>query len=183
MYREGWVQLFETERLMVRQLSLQDVPALSEMLSDPEVMEFSVGGVCDETATRKFTDWCLQCYSTHGIGPWALCEKATGDLVGFCGVGPELVCGTEEINLGYRLARRFWHQGFATEAVKGVLHYAFRQKGCESVVVIIQPEHRLSVRVTEKAGFVNYTVCEFHDRLVRLYRMTHADWVSNSTLL
>src|SRR5690606_19209829 len=114
MHRERWVQLFETERLIARRLSHQDVPALTAMLSDPEVMKFSVRGVCDEEATRKFVDWCLECYASHGIGPWALCEKESGNFIGFCGVGPELVGDVEEINLGYRLARRFWHQGYAT---------------------------------------------------------------------
>lgn len=179
MHRENLVQLFETERLVARELSDQDVPVLAEILGDPEVMNFSVRGVCDEEATRKFVDWCIKCYSSHQIGPWALSEKRSGDLIGFCGVGPELVGEFEEINLGYRLARRFWHQGFATEAVNGVMKYTFEQKHCESVVVIIEPEHTASVRVTEKAGFGSYTVREFHNRLVRLYRMTREEWALN----
>lgn len=178
MHRENFVQLFETERLVARKLSHQDVPVLAKILSDPEVMKFSVRGVCDEEATRKFVDWCLECYSSRGIGPWALSEKGSGDLIGFCGVGPELIGEVEEVNLGYRLARRFWNQGFATEAVKGVMQYAFDQKHCESVVVIIEPEHTASVRVTEKAGFGDYTVQEFHNRPVCLYRMTSEDWAS-----
>ena len=80
------------------------------------------------------------------------------------------------MNLGYRLARRFWGQGIATEAVKGVLDYAFGQKNLASVVVIIEPEHGASVRVSEKAGFKHYMDLEFHGRPVRLYRMTCQDW-------
>jgi RimJ/RimL family protein N-acetyltransferase len=87
-----------------------------------------------------------------------------------------LVGDVEEINLGYRLARRFWHQGYATEAAKGVLQYAFDQKYCESVIVIIEPEHTASVRVTEKVGFGDYMIREFHARPVRVYRMTSDDW-------
>ncbi|ASA54559.1 GNAT family N-acetyltransferase [Vibrio gazogenes] len=170
------MQLFETDRLIARQLSFQDVPALAEILSDPEVMKYSVRGVCDEEATRKFIDWCIECYSSHGLGPWALSEKESGDLIGFCGVGPELVGEVEEINLGYRLARRYWHQGLATEAAKGVINYAFDLKRCESIVVIIEPEHTASVRVAEKAGFGDYTVQEFHNRLVRLYRLKFKNW-------
>jgi len=170
------VQLFETERLTARQLSHEDLPALTEILSDPEVMKYSVRGVCDEKATSEFIDWCRACYSSHGIGPWALLEKSSGDLVGFCGISPELVEDVEEMNLGYRLGRRFWNQGFATEAVNAVTDYAFEQKHCESVVAIIEPEHVASVRVSEKAGFHDYTIREFHGRPVRLYRMTCQDW-------
>lgn len=168
--------LFETERLIARPLSPLDLSALAEILSDPEVMKYSVRGVCDEDATRKFIDWCVACYSSHEVGPWALLEKVSGELIGFCGIGPELVNNAEEMNLGYRLAQKFWHQGFATEAVKGVMGYAFDQKHCESIVVIIEPEHTASVRVTEKAGFGDHTVHEFHHRPVRLYRMSNQDW-------
>lgn len=176
------MSLFETERLVARKLSHQDVPVLTAMLSDPEVMKFSVRGVCDEEATRKFVDWCLECYASHGIGPWGLYEKKSGEFIGFCGVGPELVGEVEEINLGYRLARRFWHHGYATEAVKGVLQYAFGQKHCESVIAIIEPEHTASIRVTEKVGFGDYSLHEFHHRPVRVYRMTREQWASRNKL-
>ncbi|WP_026972711.1 GNAT family N-acetyltransferase [Aliagarivorans marinus] len=170
------MQLFETKRLLVRPLSHKDLSALTAILSDPEVMKYSVRGVCDEAATKAFIDWCLTCYSSQGVGPWALVEKETGELVGFCGVEPELIAGVEEINLGYRLAQKFWNQGLATEAVHGVLEYAFRHKGCESIVAIIEPEHIASVRVSEKAGFTRYTMLEFHNRPVRIYRMNSQEW-------
>lgn len=170
------VQLFETERLIVRPLTHEDVPALTEILSDPEVMKYSLRGVCDEEATRQFIDWCLRCYESYGVGPWALVEKGTGTLMGFCGVGPELVDDVEETNLGYRLAQQYWNQGFATEAAQGVMRYVFEQKHSESVVVIIEPEHVASVRVTEKSGFRDYCTQEFHGRPVRIYRMSREGW-------
>jgi len=162
--------LFETPRLIVRALSEQDLPELAAMLADPAVMEYSVRGVCDEQATRRFYDWCRSSYEAHGFGPWALEEKARGQLAGFCGISPEQVEGQEEINLGYRLASRFWHQGLATEAVQGVLDYALTRLGLESVVVIIEPEHGASLHVAEKAGFSDYHETEFHGRRVRVYR-------------
>lgn len=79
---------------------------MTKILSDPEVMKYSIRGVCDEDATRRFIDWCLECYASLGIGPWALIAKDSGRLVGFCGVSPEEVNGVEEIGLGYRLAKR-----------------------------------------------------------------------------
>ncbi|GDY24496.1 GNAT family N-acetyltransferase [Agarivorans sp. Toyoura001] len=170
------MQLFETPRLVVRPLSYQDLTALAEILRDPEVMKYSVRGVCDEDATRDFIGWCLKCYSSHRLGPWALVEKISDKFIGFCGVSPEIVSGVEEINLGYRLARSYWHHGFATEAVKGVIEYVFEQERRESVVVLIEPEHAGSIRVAEKAGFVEYSLQQFHKRQVRLYRMTRQHW-------
>ena len=53
--------LFETARLKVRPLSMQDLPALTALLSDPAVMEYSIRGICDEAATRQFIAWCEAC--------------------------------------------------------------------------------------------------------------------------
>ncbi|WP_227545953.1 GNAT family N-acetyltransferase [Marinobacter fonticola] len=172
------VQICETERLIVRPLSLADVPALTEILSDPEVMKHSVRGVCDEAATRKFIEWCLACYESHAVGPWALIDKKSSDLIGFCGVGPELVADVEEISLGYRLAKRCWNKGLASEAARAVLNYAFGKKLFHSVVVIIEPDHVASLKVAEKAGFTNFDALEFHGRPVRVYRLTPEQWGS-----
>ena len=176
MHREAMVQICETERLIVRSLSLGDAPALTEILSDPEVMKHSVRGVCDEAATRKFIEWCLACYESHGVGPWALIDKKDSALIGFCGVGPEMVADVEEINLGYRLATRYWNKGLASEAARAVLKYAFGKKSFHSVVVIIEPGHVASLKVAEKAGFSSFAVLEFHGRPVRLYRLTSEQW-------
>lgn len=173
-----------TERLILRPLGYDDVTDLAAILGDPEVMRYSVRGTCDRAATVRFIDWCRACYDSHGLGPWALQSRADGDLVGFCGLGPEPVGEAgderEEINLGYRLARRYWNQGLASEAVSAVLAHGFQAKGVVSVVAIIEPENGASLRVAEKAGFGDYRMESFHDRPVRCYRMTREQWVSRS---
>ncbi len=110
------------------------------------------------------------------MGPWALIEKDTGELVGFCGVGPEVVDEVEEACLGYRLAKRYWNQGLASEASQVVLNYVFAQKQLASVVVLIEPDHIASLRVAEKLGFKDFEVVEFHGLTVRLYRLACDDW-------
>ena len=166
----------KTERLILRRLSLEDVPALTKILSDPEVMKYSVNGVCDEVATRKFIEWCLSCYESHGVGPWALIDKKSSELIGFCGAGPDMVADIEEINLGYRIAKRYWNKGLAAEAARAVLNYVFNEQKFTSVVVIIEPAHVASLKVAEKVGFSDYDVLEFHSRPVRLYRLTSQQW-------
>lgn len=170
------MSICETERLVIQPLAIGDVPALTEILSDPEVMKYSIRGVCDEAATRKFVEGCLACYEAHGVGPWALVDKSSSSLIGFCGVGPESVAGVEEISLGYRLATRYWNKGLASEAARAVLDYAFGKKLFPSVVVIIEPEHMASQNVAKKAGFTCFDVQKFHERTVRLYRLTLEQW-------
>jgi [ribosomal protein S5]-alanine N-acetyltransferase len=171
--------IYETARTLTRPLSSADVPALTGILSDPEVMKHSVRGVCDEEATRRFIEWCVGCYESHSVGPWALIEKDTSTLIGFCGVSPERVGEVEEISLGYRLARRYWGRGLATESVRGALTFAFSARACDSVVAIIEPEHVASLRVAEKSGFRKFQELVFHGRMARLYRLTHDDWTQS----
>ncbi|MES9834776.1 MAG: GNAT family N-acetyltransferase [Candidatus Thiodiazotropha sp. DIVDIV] len=170
------MKIFETNRLYGREFCESDFVHLTEILSDPEVMRYSVRGVCDEDATRKFIQSSFECYSSQEIGMWAIIEKSSGELIGFCGVGPEVIDEVEQINLGYRLAKKFWNLGLATEAVKGVLDYAFGQKSLATVVAVIEPENMASLRVVEKAGFSDFTNSVFHDRSVRLYTMTIQGW-------
>jgi|SRR5690606_14387625 len=168
--------LFKTDRLIVRHLSHRDLPSLTEILSDADVMRYSIGGVYDEARTLKFIDWCLACYESHGVGPWALVDKTSSNLIGFCGVGPEMLGDVEEFNLGYRLAKKYWGRGLATEAAQAALKYAFGQKQIDSVVVIIEPDHLASLRVAEKTGFQQFEARDFHGRPVRLYRLSRAVW-------
>ncbi|MBW2942758.1 GNAT family N-acetyltransferase [Zhongshania aquimaris] len=170
------MQIAKTARLILRHLSLEDVPALTDILSDPEVMKYSINGVCDEAATREFIEWCLSCYESHGVGPWALIDKKSSELIGFCSAGPEMVADIEEINLGYRIAKRYWNKGLASESATAVLNYVFGEHKFTSVVVIIEPAHVASLKVAEKIGFSNYDVLEFHSRPVRLYRLTSKQW-------
>ena len=170
------MKICDTHRLIIRPFSIDDVPALSEILSDDEVMKYSVRGVCDEDATRDFIKWCMACYVSYGLGPWALIDKSSNLLIGFCGVSPQSVAGNEEPNLGYRLAVEFWNRGLACEAAKGVLEYVFTQTTHQSVVVIIEPEHIASLKVAKKIGFTDYSTHQFHGRIVQLYRLTKAQW-------
>ena len=168
--------LRETERLLIRPFCLEDVTQLASILSDPEVMRYSVRGICDDAATRKFIEWCISCYESHGVGPWALIDKKSSDLIGFCGVSPEVVDNAEEINLGYRLAKRYWGVGLASESARAALIYAFSKKHVDSVVAIVEPEHIASRRVAEKVGFSNYKNVEFYGKPIRLYRLNHDQW-------
>ena len=69
-----------------------------------------------------------------------------------------------------------FNKGLACEAAKGVLKYVFTQTTHQSVVVIIEPEHIVSLKVAKKIGFTDYSNHEFHSRSVQLYRLTKAQW-------
>lgn len=119
----------ETSRMLIRQLTFEDVRELAVILADPEVMRHSIRGVLTEEDTRGFISWCTGLYERCGYGPFALEEKASSALIGFCGLSPETVAGVEEVHVGYRLACRFWGKGLAAEAVRAVIACGFQQQG------------------------------------------------------
>ena len=82
------MQLLETMRLQGRQFSLNDLADLTVILSDPEVMKYSLNGVYDEAATREFIEWCMECYDTHGFGPLA---QIDADPPPQCPFQPEVI--------------------------------------------------------------------------------------------
>jgi RimJ/RimL family protein N-acetyltransferase len=142
----------ETERLLLRQFRESDLDAYAEMCADAEVMRFiSVGGrVMNRQEAWRHMAMVLGHWQLRGYGFWAVEEKATGALVGRVGCWqPEGWLGFE---VGWSLARKFWGRGFATEAARASLRYAFEHLDQARVVSLIHPENLPSMRVAERIG-------------------------------
>ena len=165
-----------TKRLILRELTPDDTPALAQILGDPEVMRHSVAGVLSEKATGEFIDWCRISYCKRGFGPWAVVEKSTSTLVGFCGLNAERVDDKDEIEIGYRLATGFWGKGLGTEAARCALSYGFEKLQVPSLIAIVQPTNLASVKVIKKLGFGGFVHSQYHRQGVRIYRMTAQQW-------
>ena len=74
LIKRSWVNLLETKRLLLRPLTSDDIKPLSLILSDPEVMLYSLNGVMDEIATSNFVQWCQKSYEEYDFGPWAIID-------------------------------------------------------------------------------------------------------------
>lgn len=167
-----------TDRLILRELTTDDTPALAAILGDSEVMRHSVRGVMSEKSTGEFIEWCRQSYREHGFGPMALVDKSTLTLAGFCGLNAERVDDADEVEIGYRLATAWWGRGLATEAARATLTHAFGRLGIDSLIAIVEPTNAASVKVIKKLGFNGYVHSQYHRRSVRIYRMTEQQWSS-----
>lgn len=155
---------------MLRRLAESDAAPLLHVFGDPQVMRYG-DGVQTEAWIRSWIAWVLQGYAAHGFGPLAVVEKKTGTLIGYCGlfVFPD-INGRPEIELGYRLVRSAWGQGFATEAAVAVRDYAFDTLGVERLVSLIDPANAASTAVARKLGMV-------YSADVMLAGYTHPDHV------
>lgn len=168
--------VLHTGRMTLRPFSSADVPYLAHILSDAEVMRYSVRGVLTESETAEFVQWSVESYARHGFGPWAVVEQHSGVLMGFCALNQESVDGVEEVEIGYRFATRFWGRGLATEIVRATLAYGFGTLGLRSIIAIVQPANVASVRVIQKVGFNAFIHSQYHRLGVRIYRLNCDEW-------
>jgi RimJ/RimL family protein N-acetyltransferase len=144
-----------TERLVLRPLAIADTEALAEINADPEVMRYiGDGGPLSPEATEARTAKAAAHWDEHGWGVFAAVEFQTGALVGWAALAipaflPEILPATE---LGWRIKRDRWGRGYAPEAARAVIGFAFGELGLDRVVSCIHSANAASIRVAEKLG-------------------------------
>lgn len=146
-------QVLETSRLLVREMTLEDLDPVATMLGHPEVMRY-----WPKTYNRlEATDWIRRQqdrYARDGFGYWLLIDKVLGQPVGQAGVLSLQVDSHVEMGLGYILGRPFWGRGYATEAAIGCRDYAFAARRADRVVALVRPENQPSRNVVSRLGMV-----------------------------
>ncbi len=165
--------MFETDRLILRSLDERDVDAIFAMRSDAEVMRF----IREPQNRAESVNWVKLVssrWASDGIGFCAVIEKQTNEFVGWCGLWRLKESG--ELELGYAIARYFWGRGFATEAARIFLEYAFEQLKPQKIVAVAEPENASSRRVMEKVGMKFVRLGEFYNRELVQYAVDKYDW-------
>jgi len=144
--------ILETPRLTIRHFTLEDLDALTIILGNPKVMEFSLKGPLSREETQDWLQTRLQQYEHPGFSLWALIHKTDNKLIGFCGIAPLQIDGHTEIEIGYRLDQIYWGQGLATEACEACRDYAFNKLAFSRIIAIVEPQNTRSVNVIDKLG-------------------------------
>jgi RimJ/RimL family protein N-acetyltransferase len=146
-------KILETKRLILRNWTLEDAPKLFEICADAEVMKYLGMGKPYETIEQAndFLRWAENYQKENGFCRWAVLLKKDEEIIGSCGFASPH--GTEEIELGYLLAKKFWGKGFATEATRACLQYGFEQLKFNETIAITDLENAASQKVLEKIGF------------------------------
>ena len=144
--------MLETNRLLLRRLTLDDVDNLLGIFSDPEAMKY-YPATKSRQATIEWINWNLKSYSEYGFGLWAVILKNTRTFAGQCGlIMQRNVDGRDEVEIGYSFLRRHWKSGFATEAAMACRDFGFANLDLTHLVSLIDPANRASQRVAEKVG-------------------------------
>jgi ribosomal-protein-alanine N-acetyltransferase len=160
----------ETERLSLCPWESGDWTAFRPIATDPEVMRYITGGEpWLDGQIQEFVDRQIDCQRRRGFCLWKLISKADGRLVGFCGLQPWR--DSDEIEIGWWLARDCWGQGLATEAATAALRHGFDAAGLKRLIAVIHKSNSRSRRVAQKLGMGFEKMIPFRGMELLIYSM------------
>ncbi|WP_299413626.1 GNAT family N-acetyltransferase [Acaryochloris sp. IP29b_bin.148] len=169
------IPTIETQRLRLRAFRDSDLDGYAEYLSDPGVVCYLGHG---QPLSRKET-WCqmamfLGHWSLRGYGMWAVENRQSLEFLGRVGFHhPE---GWPGFEIGWVLGKQHWGKGFATEAGRVALAFAFTKLGRDSVISLIHPQNAASIAVAKRLGLSFHSEIEVGGIEVVVYRVTEAEF-------
>ncbi len=175
-----------TSRLKLRDWTDADAEPFAALNADPRVMEFFPAALTRQQSDAQMA--AIRAFiADHGFGLYAAEEKASGRFIGFVGLWqPSFEAHfMPALEIGWRLSRESWGQGYASEAAQAVVDEAFRDLGLDALVAFTAEWNRPSRRVMEKIGMTHDPADDFrHPRLPPdhklswhvLYRLSRKDW-------
>ncbi|PWU05421.1 MAG: GNAT family N-acetyltransferase [Verrucomicrobia bacterium] len=150
------MNFIETERLILRDWQAQDFQPFAEMNSDPRVMEFMLKPLTSEETKAFFKKITTQ-IENQGFGLLATVLKDSNEFIGFVGLSipnfqPQF---TPCVEIGWRLAYKYWGNGYATEASRAVLKQGFEKYNFPEILSWTTIHNVRSRRVMEKLGMTH----------------------------
>ena len=172
------MKTLETPRLRLRMFCQADTEAYADMVADAEVMRYLADGQpLSSTEAWRHMAMLLGHWQLFGFGPWAVEERATGELVGR--IGPYYPAGWPGLELIWTIRRQSWGQGYATEGARLALAYVFEEMKRERIISLIRPQNAASIRVAEKLGQVLQDRLEFHRGDALVYGIRRETWLES----
>ena len=169
----------ETPRLRLRMFRQADFEAYADMLADPEVMRYlPQGQPLPPSEAWRHMAMLLGHWHLFGFGPWAVEERASGELVGR--IGPYFPAGWPGLELIWTIRRQSWGQGYATEGARAALTYVFDRMARDRVVSLIRPQNTASIRVAEKLGQRLQERMDFYGEEAWVYGIRREEWLASS---
>jgi ribosomal-protein-alanine N-acetyltransferase len=165
------MQTIETARVYLRPFTVDDLDAFAAIGSDPDVMRYiGAGRPLSKEETHARLNTIIEHRDKHGFGVWAAVDRSNGTLMGYCGL--QFLENTSEVEVGYRLAKRFWGMGIASEAARASLRYGFEELSLGRIVAVVQPGNIASQHVLEKIGLRYVRDARFYNTHVKYYAIT-----------
>lgn len=145
--------IIETERLLIRPFTMEDIEPSYAMNLDAEVSRYTAdGGVLSKKEIeRRIVENVFGDYKKYGFGRLAVELKGENKFIGFTGL--KYLEDLDEVDLGYRFMKEYWGKGIATESGKACVNLGFNKLGLKRIIAMVLPENLGSIRVLEKLNF------------------------------
>lgn len=172
----------ETERLILRTVNESDEADHARLLNSPAIMKF-IGGVMEPAEIEQRHAKAMAMYAREGFSFLFVIEKASGEMVGYCGikrVDDPAASNVGDHEIGWKIREDRWGMGYASEAMRAVIDWAFTRVGAPHLVAITDPENTASWKLMEKLGMVRRDDLDFeaeHGPLIQ-YSLTADQWES-----
>lgn len=159
-------QILQTRRLVLRQWQAKDRPLFADMTADVEVMKYFPSTLTPAQSDASI-DRFMHSIDTNGWGFWAAELHETQQFIGFIGINdnPTGLPFSPCVDIGWRLSKDFWGQGFASEGAKAALQFAFEIAKLPEIVSMTPKQNKASERVMQKLGLLKQAQNFMHPRL------------------
>lgn len=143
--------IMETERMIIRETTEEDIDEFVEMYKDPRMTKYMEPLYQDIENEKKYIrEYRDRVYAVQGFGIWTLLDKITGKCVGRAGLTYR--AGSDNVEIGFAVGTDYWNRGLATEAIAAILSFA-KEEDLGPVNALIMHENSASIHVAEKFGF------------------------------
>ncbi|HSY26720.1 MAG TPA: GNAT family N-acetyltransferase [Burkholderiaceae bacterium] len=171
-----------TQRLRLEPCNDSHLEGLFAINRDPDVMRYITGKPDTRDDTQEMIERVKARWIEYGLSWWCFIELATGEIIG---AGCIQYLGRDRANpleIGWRLRKDKWHQGFASEAANCMARHAFETVGANRLCAVCDPENTNSSRVMERLGMRYQGIEHWYDLDLALYSMMRSDWDQRAAL-
>ncbi len=170
------ITVASTNRLIIREMTLDDLEELYELYSDSAITRFLEPLYENREEEIEFTRaYIKNMYGFYGYGMWALIHKDTGRLIGRAGLNNRELDKEIQIELGYMIGVPYQRQGYAYEACSEILKFAVDKLECYRVNCFVDRENEASIVLVNKMGFEYIQEVQFEKEKLSLYRWTYKE--------
>lgn len=178
--------VLETERLVLREITLEDASFWLRNFSDPEVVELTAfePPVDLDAAKDEITQYAIRLFEQGAGFRWGITVRPSRELIGTLGYHGWVREGGSRARVGYELMREYRRRGIMTEAMRAILAYGFGSMKLNRVEVLTDPTNVRSIRLLERLGFHREGVLRentcFRGRFIddAIYSLLARDWRS-----
>ena len=169
--------VIETERLLLREMMDEDFCALYKVLADSDIMQHYPYAF-DESRVRSWIERNIERYRGFGFGLWAVCLKATGEMIGDCGLTMQLINGKIQPEIGYHIRADKQRNGYAKEAAIAVRDWTFNNTPFNIIYSYMKYTNEASAQTAMSYGckFVE----EFSDEIneiTKVFAISRDEWM------